>query len=213
MRKKTFTNDEIKLYLENIKTSIENDVGKILSTYSANMCGFFAIPRLLFPEIDGMGSFLTGEPGNATKNIIIYFKSVLSQQDSRYETYAVFITYVYRHGLLHQHNPKVFEYKKKYIGWEFGISNTNNPIEIQRPYHLSFIGGTLQIDMNLFYKDVIDSIDKLYEMIVGSYRDIFTKSINEQSAPLNKTNILRRKKDFIRQSDFVFFNKVKLNKR
>jgi hypothetical protein len=204
-----YTNKQIKSHLDNIKSSIENDVGKVLSVYSANMCGFFAIPRLLFPEIDGMGSFLTGDPENTTKNIITYFKEVLSEIDTRYANYAVFITYVYRHGLLHQHHPKMFEYKKKGIGWMFNISNTNNPIEIQRPHHLNFVGNILQIDMNLFYKDVIDSIDKLYEKIINSYKDSFAKSIQKQSRPLNKTSILKKKKNFIKKSDFNFFKDFK----
>jgi len=177
--------------------------------YSANMTGFFAIPRLLFPEIDGLGSFITGESRATTENITTYLKLVLSKIDPRYAKYAVFITLVYRHGLLHQHFPKNFKYKKKDIGWIFNISHTNNPLDIQRKFHLYFVDSTLQLDMNLFCQDVLDSIDKLYEVLTESYKEQFAKAISQQSTPLNKTSILNRNKKYIKASDFDFFKELK----
>lgn len=212
MRKTLYTNEDIRKHLDLIKQSIKDDVGSVLSVYSGKMSGFFAVPRLLFPEIDGLGSFITGKPGQTVENIITYLKLVLSQIDPRYAKYAVFITFVYRHGLLHQHTPKIFEYRKKDIGWMFNISHTNNPLEVQREFHLRFGSDFLQLDMNVFYQDTVDSIDKLYEIIIKSYRQQFSQAVNQQSAPLNKTSILKNKRynHFIKPSDFTFFNDLEL---
>jgi len=197
---------QIKSHLALIKQSIKDDVGSVLSVYSGNMCGFFAIPRLLFPEIDGLGSFITGDIKSNTENIVTYFKLILSKIDSRYEKFAVFMTFVYRHGLLHQHSPKKFKYKNKEVGWIFNISHTNNPLEVQREYHLVFRGDLLQIDMNLFYNDVFNSIDILEKMITIKYTNEFTKAVKDQTTALNKTAILKKKnyKKFIKKSDFNF---------
>lgn len=209
MKKTSYTDNQIRKHLDDIKKSIEGDVGTVLPVYAANMAGFFAIPRLLFPEIDGLGSFITGNPRATTENITIYLKLVMSKIDPRYAKYAAFITFVYRHGLLHQHTPKKFEYRKKDIGWMFNISHTNNPLDIQRKFHLHFVNNTLQLDMNVFYQDTFDSIDKLYEMLTKSYKEQFAKAISQQSTPLNKTNILNRNKKFIKASDFNFFKELK----
>jgi hypothetical protein len=208
-----YTDYEIRKYLTNIKESITKDVGTVLSVYSENLTGFFAIPRLLFPEIDGLGSLITGKPGATVENIISYFKLILSEIDPRYAKYAVFITFVYRHGLLHQHTPKVFEYKKKDIGWMFNMSNTNNPIDSQRSSHLNFEHDFLELNMNIFYHDVINSIDKAYEIIIKSHKDQFNRAVFEQHKPLNKTSILKNKayKKYIKPSDFVFFKDMKLD--
>ncbi|MGA2911450.1 MAG: hypothetical protein ABSE17_02305 [Candidatus Levyibacteriota bacterium] len=210
MKKIVHTDAQIKSYLDTIKNSIEGDVGKALPVYSSIPCGFFAVPRLLFPEIDGLGSYLTGKPEATVENITTYLRLILSKLDARYSKYAVFITFVYRHGLLHQHAPKNFEYKKKDISWMFNINNPNNPIDVQREFHLRFEHNFLQIDMNVFYKDVVDSIDLAYEEIIKSYKEKFDRSVFIQASPLNKTNILKRKQyaKFIKNSDFTFFKKI-----
>lgn len=197
-------------HINGIRQSISDDVGSILSSYSSKAHGFFAVPRLLFPEIDGLGSYLTGQPKETVLNITTYFKLVLSQLDSRYRKYAVFITLIYRHGLLHQHTPKEFEYKHKDIGWIFSINSPNNPLDVQRKYHLNFVQNHLQLDMNVFYSDVIESTNILKKMINDKYRDNYIKSVLIQKTPLNKTKILKNYKDskFIKQSDFDFFKEL-----
>lgn len=206
MKNTSFTDKQIKKHLDRIKESLENEVKNVLSVYSGKMAGFFAIQRLLFPEIDGLGSFITGKPSSTTENIVTYFRLAMSEINPDYAKYAVFLTVVFRHGLLHQHDPKVFEYKYNDIGWKLSISNTNNPIEVQRESHLLYKDHMFQLDLNVFYQDTTDSIDKLYNIIIRSYKTEFTKSINEQSRPLNMTSILKRKryKKIATKNDFLF---------
>ena len=120
-----YLDEQIKDYLINhIKQSIINDVGGAFPGWSSQLqnkgvaSGFFAVPRMLFPEIDGLGSYITGNPKSTGLNIKTYLAEVLSKVNPKYKVYASFIVFIYRHGLLHQHDPKRFKYKNKEIGWE-----------------------------------------------------------------------------------------------
>ncbi|MDA2936574.1 hypothetical protein MYX06_05135, partial [Patescibacteria group bacterium AH-259-L05] len=174
-KKQNYSDEQIKDYLVNhIKQSIENDVGIAIKGYMKSFfdngphAGFFAVPRMLFPEIDGLGSYITGKPLYTGLNIKIYLSEVMSKIDVRYKDYAGFIVLIYRNGLLHQHSPKKFKFKRKEISWQFGVSNV--PVDIQRRNHLTIQNNTLKIDMNIFYNDVINSVDILVKMILDGYR-------------------------------------------
>jgi len=115
----------------------------------------------------------------------------MSKIDDKYSVYAKFISKIYRHGLLHQHEPKNCKYQGRDAAWSFVVSNPNNPIEIQHKYHLVENQITfdksiqnppfvLQTDMTLFYKDVVDSIDRMKQESKTTYRKTFDKARNEQ---------------------------------
>lgn len=199
----TYDDGYIDDLFSNIKNSIINDVGLAINAYCSEhhhgniTSGFFAIPRLLLPEIDGMGAYITGNAGSTASNIENYLQKVMSKIDTRYSLYSKFISKIYRHGLLHQHEPKNCKYQGRDAGWSFMVSNPNNPIGVQRKYHLienpikfdksvldpPFI---LQSDMTLFYKDVVNSIEIMKKETKTTYRKTFYKARNEQL----KTSIL-----------------------
>jgi hypothetical protein len=188
-----WTDERIKSYLvDHIKRSIQNDAGIAINAYwkdwdkTKEGKGFFAIPRLLFPEIDGLGSYITGNSGSTTENITQYFKTIMSKIDKRYDAFAAFIAVIYRHGLLHQHSPKNCVLDGENYGWQFAINSPNNPIEVQRKFHLAFHRNVLLLDMNVFFKDVVDSVDLAVEEIISNHRQEFIKSINEQNEPITE---------------------------
>lgn len=198
---------KIENYIKNeIQQSIKNDVGTSINAFweefSKNKkgVGFFAVPRMIFPELDCLGSYITGNPKSTTLNITTYFQKVMSLVDSRYSEYAVFIALIFRHGLLHQHSPKRFKRKKTDIGWQFIINSPNNPTIRKR--HLVFIRNNLTIDMNLFFDDVIKSIDLFLPMATTEYKANFNKSIKLQYKKLTINHYIKRKK--AKRSDFPF---------
>ena len=182
---------------DNIKTSIVNDVGLAINAYCAEhhkgniTSGFFAIPRMLLPEVDGMGAYITGNANSTSSNIEAYLEKILSKIDKRYSLYSKFVSRIYRHGLLHQHEPKNCKYKGRDAAWSFIVSNPNNPVDIQRKSHLvedpirfdqtiknpPFI---LQMDMTIFYKDVVDSIELIQNEVKSNYRSTFNKARKQQ---------------------------------
>lgn len=181
-----------------IKTSVVNDVGVALRGYCNEhkegriTSGFFAVPRMLFPEIDGMGAYITGDARNTSGNIEKYLCEVMSRIDDRYSRYAKFMSTVYRHGLLHQHEPKNCMIDGRTGGWSFVISNPNNPIDFQRTRHHMVEVGVfdqtqiknnpfiLQTDMTVFYEDVVASIDLFVIDVKGRYRSSFENARSEQ---------------------------------
>lgn len=214
--KNIFTDNQIKNYIiNNIKQSIINDVGGALLGWSSQIhekgqvAGFYAIPRMLFPEIDGLGSYMTGNPHSTGLNIKTYLSEVMGSKKPRYKEVAAFMVFVYRHGLLHQHEPKWFSYKKKVIGLQFTIGNQNNPREIQASSHLVFIKDVLILDANTFYYDVVDSIDDFANDVISKYRKTFEMSIDIQSKPLTKTELLyKRANRYISEKDFDFLKTI-----
>ncbi len=211
MKKKTkLTDNQIRNYLVNhIKQSIINDVGGALTGWSSQIhqngmiAGFYAVPRMIFPEIDGLGSYITGNPHATGLNIKTYLSEVMGAKKPQYKKVAAFMVFVYRHGLLHQHEPKWFSYRRKVIGLQFTIGNQNNPREVQASDHLVFKGSVLNLDANTFYYDVVDSIDGFAEDVITKYRNAFEKSIKAQAKPLTKTELLR-KNSYLTEQDFNF---------
>lgn len=198
---------KIENYIKNeIQQSIKNDVGTSLNAYWEEFyknnkgVGYFAVPRMIFPELDGLGSFITGETKNTVLNIKTYMQEVMSLVDSRYADFATFIPLIFRHGLLHQHSPKRFKHKNADIGWRFVINSPNNPVEVSRKRHLVFDRNNLSIDMNLFFNDVVKSIDLFLPMVTKEYRHNFEKSIKAQYKKLTRNSFSKRgyksKKDF-----------------
>lgn len=210
--KNKLTDIQIRNYLINhIKQSIINDVGGAILGWSSQthqngmIAGFYAVPRMIFPEIDGLGSFITGNPHSTGLNIKTYLSEIMGAKNPKYKEVAAFMVFVYRHGLLHQHEPKWFSYRKKVIGLQFTIGNQNNPREVQASNHLIFKENVLNLDANNFYYDVVDSIDGFAEDVITKYRSSFEKSIKEQAKPLTKTELLR-KNNYLSEQDFSFLN-------
>jgi hypothetical protein len=160
--------NHIEHYLINdIKESLKIEVGTAIQAYfTVNSTGkrgggFYSIPRLIFPEIDNLGSFLTGKPGSTGENITKYLKEIVSKIDNKYEVFAGFLVVIFRHGLLHQHGQKYFIYNNKYVSSEIRIGSIYNPIDAMRVRHLTFENDRFLIDVNVFYNDILNSIDIL----------------------------------------------------
>lgn len=216
-----WTNETIQNYLINhIKKSIQNDVGLAIDAYmkdffdnkNGDTKGFFAIPRLLFPEIDGLGSYITGNPRSTVLNIKTYLTDIMSQIDMRYGEYAAYIALIYRHGLLHQHEPKRFKSKGKEVGWMLWLGSTNLPVDVQRKNnHLQFAGNHLMLDTTLFYKDTLDSVDIAADEILKKYKKQFIKSYKEQLKFLTKSFLLKKYsgKSVLNKNDFKFIKNIK----
>ncbi len=209
-----YSNKFIKEYLHNdIQKSIENDVKTAIKGYSelwikeTREAGFFAIPRLLFPEIDGLGSYITGNSNTTTINIKSYLSMVMSQIDDNYKKYAGFITIIFRHGLLHQHAPKKFRYNGKTIGWAIQVGSPNLPISALRKSHLIFSGSHLWIHANVFCDDLIKSIDLFEPLVIQKYREHFIKSYREQNRKLSIHDSIRP--NVIERDDFNFLKDLK----
>lgn len=208
MKEKIITKDDIVETLREIKKSIKNDVGTIIDLYIDHFfktdedIGLFAVPRLLFPEIDNMGSYFVGENlKNSPDNAIKFMKKYFSKVDIEYKNKSAFIYIIYRHGLMHQHIPKFMSYRRKNIGWAIGLSKKNTI-----SHHLKLMGKTIRIDGRQFYEDFLDAIDFYIDDIKRGDKKIFNnfiKAHTEMMKPLSKSEYLKNK-SYVKQKDFNF---------
>lgn len=177
---KKLSDKDIKNYLLRIKKSIHEDVGTAIDAYwdkfaKDNECyGSLSVPRMLFPEIDGLGSYLTGDPKVTSLNIKLYLQEIMSQIDKRYKDYAAFIVLIFRHGLLHQHSPKRFKFRNRKLGWEIHFSQMRI-----RENHLVIKDEMLNLEMTVFFDDILESIDLFIPLVLSNYRETFLKSVEK----------------------------------
>lgn len=210
MKKDIYTKENIIRHLVNIKKSLQNDIGPVIDLYMNHFfqtnegIGLFAIPRMLFPEIDNLGSYYTGEINNTAKNAISFIKTYFSKVNPEYLSKGAFIYLVYRHGLMHQHAPKFVSYRKKNIGWAIHLSS--NGVVTTRT-HLRLLGKTVQIDGRQLYEDLLSALD-FYISDIKSERisliENFIKAHKEMKRPLGKTLLLKKYRNFIKRVDLQF---------
>jgi hypothetical protein len=204
------TKEQIIDYLDNhIIKSLKNDVESAIYTYTNHFLetgegiGNFAIPRLIFPEIDNMGCLLSGTTTNTSADAIIFMKKYFSLVSEDYNDKSAFLYIMYRHGLIHQHFPKFFSVDGNNFGWSVGLSTAKTSNS-----HLKLIDGTLHIDGRQFYEDFIGAIHlymKDIELGSNELIDNFNRAFIEMSSPLDKQISLKRYK-YLTESDLAFLN-------
>lgn len=203
-----YSKDNIVLHLMDIKKSIENDIGMAITLYmdyffkTNKGIGFFAIPRMIFPEIDNLGSYYAGEIKNTPQNSIHFMKDYFTRSNPEYLRKGAFIYYVYRHGLMHQHSPKFISYEGENIGWAIHLSNkgvaSNN---------LKLFGRTVQIDGRMLYEDLLVAIDFYIKDIENDDSKLINNFITahkEMNKPISKTEVLSRYSAYIKKMIWSF---------
>lgn len=208
--KETYTKENIIKHLEDIKRSLQNDVKPAIDLYMKHFfetsegIGFFAIPRMLFPEIDNLGSYYAGEINNTPKNAISFIKTYFSQVNPEYSNKGAFIYLVYRHGLMHQHSPKFISYKKKSVGWAIHLSSDG---VVTTSTHLKLLGKTVQVDGRQLYEDLLSALDSYINDIKNEKDNLiknFIKAHKEMMKPLSKSLVIQKYRAYIKQKDLEF---------
>lgn len=207
---KEYSKEGIVKYLNEVKISLQNDVAPAIDLYMKHFfktnegVGFFAIPRMIFPEIDNLGSYYCGEINNTAQNAIKFIKDYFVTANSEYKNKGALVYLIYRHGLMHQHTPKYISYKGKNIGWAIHLSSNG---VVTGSTHLKLLGKTLMIDGRQLYLDLLTALDSYINDINSDKPNLiqnFTKSFNVMQKPLSKALILRKHKSYIKDSDFKF---------
>lgn len=174
--------------LNEIKTSLERDVGLVTRQYldyyndTGTGVGFFAIPRLIFPEIDNLGCYLAGTTENTGANAIAFMKKYFSITNPEYASKSSFIYIIYRHGLMHQHTPKILSYRGKNIGWQINLSEHGESSHLRQNNN-----GSVIIDGRQFLDDIFMAIEKYKTDIKNNVPDLL---LNMQKAHSEMMNVL-----------------------
>lgn len=201
--------------LTEILTSSENDIKPVLGLYCSHnlnkepKIGFFAVPRLIFPEIDGLGCYYAGKIDGTSKNAINFIKEYFGRVNSIYKNRGSFLYFVYRHGLMHQHIPKTIIMDGKVFGWGISISSDEVSTNCM---HLQVINGNIQIDANRFYEDFSKALKIFIDDVKNETNDVLAINIiqahKEMYNSQDTVNIINKYK-YMCKDDFLFLNEVR----
>ena len=114
-------------YLENnLLRTIENDVAAVLSFHEQQqVSGFHSIPREVFCYIDYLGTISKGPPGTAEK-AISFVETYMAAADGRYKKFGRLIYEMWRHGTVHEFDPKVLKHTRHRYGIGWLTNNSSN---------------------------------------------------------------------------------------
>lgn len=207
--------EEIKNVLRGIKESIIYEMKPILNVYKdhhsiEHPLGFWTIPRLLFPEIDGLGRLRYGSTNvrGDSRCPIQFMRNYFPRAE--YKEISGFIYNVYRHGLTHSHWPKKMIINNKVREWVMILS-------IGSQIHLEFSDKDktrLNISAKDFYEDFLKSIDKyikdfdnnnalqVYKLTRKFSQTYFIMHDPEKEEDIKKN---KSKRKYLLDSDFDFF--------
>lgn len=95
--------------------------------------GFFSISRQVFCYLDYLGSLLHGE--NSTKNALKYMNDYMAKVNPKYGTMSTIMYNMWRHGTVHEYDPKTFKNSKDGYRLVWGANNDSKPGN--RKWHLA----------------------------------------------------------------------------
>jgi len=109
-------------YLENdFLAVVNNDLITVLKFLEGGIGGFHSVPREVFCYNDYISAIRYGE--NSSTNAIQFIEKYLGSKNARYKHYAKLLYEMWRHGTVHEFDPKrlIHSSKKYSVGWQ-----TNN---------------------------------------------------------------------------------------
>lgn len=169
-------------YLRNdLLKSIENDLYLPLKYHEIeDRGGFFSISRTVLCYIEFLGRIIAdGRNITDADKSIHYINQYLGNVNPLYKIYGVIIWHMWRHGLVHEYDPKVFiNTEKKYtFGW--GANNTSK--ECNRKWHLHCLVENNKPDCYTLWINLFQLVDDLCASI-----ELLIKRASSNEEMLNK---------------------------
>jgi len=214
--KRLLSKEEIKNILMLIKDSITYEIEPIFDAYCTdnvkklvdghNPCSLI-VPRLLFPEIEGLGNLRYGNTYNTDNSeyAVKFMRDYFPRQE--YKKISGFIFNCWTRGLIRSHWSKGMSINNKNIGWQ--MSST-----CSQENHLIFTDvdkniRTLSISATYFYQDFLGAIDSYIKEFDSNDNNV-NDLIDKFSKVYYKINTAEpekytKRKPFLQDSDFDFF--------
>lgn len=161
--------NDIKNIITGIKNSITNEMKLIFDAYKnqnhsvENNSSLWIVPRLLFPEIDGLGRLRYGDVRSSgdSRCPAQFMREYFPKPE--YREISGFIYNVYRHGLIHSHWPKRMIIDNKIREWVIILSNDSQ-------IHLEFSDKD-KTRLNISAKDFCEDFIKAIEKYINEFDD------------------------------------------
>lgn len=144
--------------------AINNDLIAVLKFHEGGIGGFHSVPREVFCYLDYISAIRYGE--NSTTNAIRFIEKYLGKKNVRYKHYGKLLYEMWRHGTVHEFDPKRLKHSsKKYsVGWQ----TNNDSGKEERACHLECFkvfgtSDTFLLNVNLFQlvDDFVGSVQAL----------------------------------------------------
>lgn len=206
---------EIIEIITEIKNSVARDIMPTIKCYrnknnwkDFQQPGFWTIPRMIFPEIDGLARLRYGRINEvgSSQDAVKFMEEYFPRPE--YKKISGFLWHVFRLGLLHSHYPKSMSILGKNRGWGVSLRLTGKEV----PIHLEFLDKknkeSLTLDGEEFYKDFIQAIDnyikdfndlKKENELINNFSEVYACMVFPSS---EKT---WGKKSYLQNLDFNFF--------
>jgi len=195
--------------------AIQSDLIRVLKFHHRNGGGFHSIPRETFCYIDYLATLRYDSP-NSSKKAIWFIENYMGKINSQYTHFGNLIYEMWRHGTVHEYDPKVLIHSSgRYrIGW----STNNSSHKGNRKHHLECFKvyqrkNKYVININLFQlaDDLIAALQFLLNELKSDKK--LEKCLNDNfkifSKPIFVRNIDRKSKKSKRKLNFQITNAIK----
>ena len=161
---------DVVVYLENdFLAAINNDLIAVLNFHEGGIGGFHSVPREVFCYIDYIAAIRYGE--NSSTNAIRFIEKYLGSENVRYKHYGKLLYEMWRHGTVHEFDPKGLKHSsKKYsIGWQ----TNNDSGKEERACHLECFkvfgkSDRYLLNVNLF--ELVDDFVASVHMLIADLK-------------------------------------------
>ncbi len=168
-------------YLENIRTSIVNDVKDVAiyhsRHYKGKKSGFFSIPREVFCYVDYLGFVAFGE--NSTNGAVRFIQKYFPKG---YKPFAELLYSMWRHGTVHQYEPKSFfaniDDRPMLVTVRWLSSNSNHKSQRRRNLKFYSVKGSNR-DVRLVI-NICQLVDDLISALDSFIRDVKSNALYRQ---------------------------------
>lgn len=159
MKKQT----SIFVHLTGITESIEADLMLPLRAHEqADRGGFFSITRQVFSYIDYLGA-LAGDGQNTTKSAVAYMEKYFSLANPAYTGTCCLLFFMWRHGTVHEYDPKVVVSHVHGFHLRWGANNTSEAEN--RKWHLKCLCRASEPNTYHWFINLFELVDDLKKSV------------------------------------------------
>ena len=157
-------------HLIDILDSIEADLMLPLRAHEReNRGGFFSISRQVFSYIDYLGALAT-DGANSTNNAVAYMEKYFSPANSAYAGRCNLLYSMWRHGTVHEYDPKVFVSQAHAFRLRWGANNTS--IALNRKWHLKCLCRASQLGSYNWFINLFELVEDLRKSVMYFIADL-----------------------------------------
>ena len=168
-------------YLEkDFLAAINNDLIAVVKFHEGGIGGFHSVPREVFCYIDYISVLRYALPNSSTK-AIQFIENYLGRTNVRYKHYGKLLFEMWRHGTVHEFDPKKLKHSsKKYsVGWQ----TNNDSGKEERACHLECFkvygkNDSFLLNVNLF--QLVDDFVRGVHILISELKKAKRKCIECQ---------------------------------